>query len=71
MSTTVSTVTSARTLSGPAALRALAKAFAHIADFRPFVEMLEVSVGKAAFFDRAEITLTDGAAPAAEGFTGG
>ena len=71
MSTTVSTVSSVRTLSGPAALRALAEAFAHIADFRPFVEMLEASVGKAAFFDRAEITLTDGAAPAPEGFTGG
>ncbi len=60
-----------RTLSGPAALRALAKAFAHIADFRPFVEMLEVSLGKAAFFDRAEILLTDGDAPPPEGFASG
>lgn len=60
-----------RTLSGPAALRTLANAFAHITDFRPFVEMLEVSVGKAAFFEHAEILLTNGEAPPPEGFTNG
>lgn len=58
-------------MAGPAALRALAKAFAHIADFRPFVDMLEVSLGKAAFFERAEISLTEGEAPPPEGFTSG
>lgn len=71
MSTPAPVVSPVRSLSGPAALRALAKAFAHIADFRPFVEMLEVSLGKAAFFERAEILLTDGEAPTPEGFVSG
>jgi CheY-like chemotaxis protein len=71
MSAHVPVVPPPRTLSGPAALRTLAKAFAHIADFRPFVDMLEVSLGKAAFFERAEILLTEGEAPPPEGFVGG
>ncbi len=71
MSTSNHVSSNARTLSGPAALRALAKAFAHISDFRPFVDMLEVSLGKAAFFERAQIQLTDGDAPSPDGFMSG
>lgn len=64
-------VSKARLLPGPAALRSLARAFSHIGDFRAFAGMLETSLGKAAFFERAEILLTDGAAPPPDGFTGG
>lgn len=71
MSTPESIPSRVRTLSGPAALRSLAKAFSHIGDFRPFVEMLEVSLGKAAFFERAEITMTEGAAPTPDAFVSG
>lgn len=71
MSTPASASPRLRRLSGPSALRALAKAFAHIADFRPFVDMLEVSLGKAAFFERAEILLTEGDAPLPEAFSSG
>lgn len=72
MNKTESIVTTPRALPGPAALRSLARAFAHIADFRPFVQMLEASLGRAAFFERAEIVLTDaGAAPGPEQFVSG
>ena len=44
-------------LSGPAALRELARAFGHIHDFRRFTEMLESALGKAGFFETARIQL--------------
>jgi PAS domain-containing protein len=44
-------------LSGPSALRELAKAFGHIQDFRRFTEILESALGKAAFFETARIQL--------------
>ncbi len=51
-------------LSGPSALRELAKAFRHIHDFRRFTEMLESALGKAAFFETARIQLFPDSTPA-------
>jgi PAS domain-containing protein len=51
-------------LPGPAALRELARAFGHITDFRRFTEMLEQALGKAGFFEEAQIQLFEEAPPA-------
>jgi len=50
-------------LPGPAALRELARAFAHITDFRRFTEMLDQAIGKAGFFEEARIQLFKEAPP--------
>ena len=55
--------TSRVVLPGPAALRELAHAFDHIADFRRFAEMLEGVLGKAGFFEETQIQLFDEASP--------
>ncbi len=55
--------TSRVVLPGPAALRELARAFEHIADFRRFAEMLEGVLGKAGFFEETQIQLFDEAPP--------
>ncbi len=62
--------TSRVVLPGPAALRELARAFGHIADFRRFAEMLEGTLGKAGFFEETQIQLFEGA-PGAHVFAAG
>jgi PAS domain-containing protein len=57
-------------LPGPLALRELARAFAHMADFGRFAEMLETAVGKAGFFEEAQVQLYEGT-PASEVFAPG
>ena len=48
-----------RTLSGPAALRALALAFAHLQDFDRFVAGLQAALDQAEWFGRVRLELTD------------
>jgi len=48
-----------RTLSGPAALRALTMAFAHLQDFNGFVAGLQAALGKAEWFGRVRLELED------------
>ncbi len=62
--------TSRVVLPGPAALRELARAFGHVADFRRFAEMMEGALGKAGFFEEVQVQLFDGV-PAANVFAAG
>ena len=51
-------------LNGPAALREVARAFAHVADFGRFTAGLENALGRAAFFTDARVQLLAGPADA-------
>lgn len=58
-------------MNGPAALRALARAFAHLGDFDRFVAGLQAALDTSSFFERTTIQLDRGMAEGAPHFSPG